>query len=104
MKRVCVANKKNVPNDGLLSVEVDGKQIALCHASSGYYAVSEICPHGDASLVEEGQIQEDSIICGLHYSMFDLRTGQVLEPPASTPLDTYRVVEESDNLYIELED
>ena len=104
MKQVYVASKKDVPTDQLSAVEVEGKQIALCQAYGHYYAVSEFCTHGEASLADEGQMEDNCIVCSMHGGMFDPRTGQALELPAYVPLETYKVIEKGDDLYIELDE
>ena len=34
---------------------------------------------------------EDRVVCQLHLSQFDLRTGEVYNPPATEPLRRYNV-------------
>lgn len=104
MKRVRVASKMDIPSDRLLAVEVDGVQVALCQAYGYYYAVSEFCSHDEASLAEEGLMEENCIVCELHGSKFDPQTGKVLGLPATLPLKTYQVVEEGEDLYMVLDE
>jgi nitrite reductase/ring-hydroxylating ferredoxin subunit len=71
-------------------VEVGGHQVALANVDGTVYAVDNECPHRGGWL-GEGEMNPDrgewAIECPLHGSVFDVRGGEVLNPPASG-LDT----------------
>jgi len=72
-------------------VVVEGQDILLAKIADQIYAVSDICTHSEVSL-SEGDIEGCSIECWLHGSSFDLRTGVASGPPATSDLQTYKVV------------
>ena len=76
-------------------VSVDGEDVLLAKIDNDVFAVSDICTHSEVSL-SEGDIEGCSIECWLHGSSFDLRTGVSSGPPATSNLQTYKVVIEED--------
>jgi 3-phenylpropionate/trans-cinnamate dioxygenase ferredoxin subunit len=65
--------------------------VAIFHTDDGeVFAVDDTCTHQDASLAD-GWLEGCEVECPLHSSRFDLRTGQVDEPPAKRPIRTHRV-------------
>jgi 3-phenylpropionate/trans-cinnamate dioxygenase ferredoxin subunit len=65
------------------------------------YAIDDTCTHQDASL-SDGWLDGCQVECPLHSSRFDLRTGDVDEPPARLPVRTHRAFLDGDTVYIEL--
>lgn len=64
--------------------------IAVFNADGELYAVDDTCTHQDASLAD-GYLEDCSVECPLHASVFDLRTGRPSGPPAKTPVRTHGV-------------
>ncbi len=83
------------------AVKVNGKDLLLCHAYGAIWATDAYCTHADADL-SEGHMAGDCIVCPLHGSKFDPRTGAALRAPAKDALAVYPVVIEGDDLYVEL--
>ena len=65
---------------------------AVCLARLGeeIFAIADTCTHQDASL-SEGEIIDGNIECWLHGAQFDLRTGEALTPPATSPVKVFKV-------------
>jgi nitrite reductase/ring-hydroxylating ferredoxin subunit len=80
-----------LPPGSMKTVIVNGFSIALANVDGTVFAVSEQCTHEHCSLVDEGFLDGESIVCGCHGATFDCKTGAVLNPPATTPLQTYEV-------------
>jgi thiosulfate dehydrogenase [quinone] large subunit len=75
---------------------VDGSPDIVVHETSGTFAAhSAICTHAGCT-VEYGGGQ---LVCPCHGSIFDARTGAVLQGPALTPLPARRVIEHAGQLY-----
>jgi nitrite reductase/ring-hydroxylating ferredoxin subunit len=90
-----VAAVQDVASGKTLCVDVDGREILLCHTSAGVYAVDNLCTHAAARLCE-GKLKGHRILCPLHGAAFDVRDGSALTRPASVALATYPVrVDES---------
>jgi nitrite reductase/ring-hydroxylating ferredoxin subunit len=97
--RVCSISELQ-PGDKT-AIQEEGRSILVANVDGKFYAVSNICTHEYAELVN-GFLMEDVITCPLHLSRFRLETGEVLNPPATKPLRTYRVVLQGDDVYLEL--
>jgi nitrite reductase/ring-hydroxylating ferredoxin subunit len=48
----------------------------------------------------EGKLEEYIVQCPWHGSRFDIRSGEVVRPPATRPETTYEVKVENDNILI----
>jgi 3-phenylpropionate/trans-cinnamate dioxygenase ferredoxin subunit len=77
-----------VPVGGVRRVEVDGAAIAVVNTVDGVFAIEDRCSHGEVAL-SDGEVDGCTIECWLHGSVFDLRTGAPLCPPATAPVATY---------------
>jgi 3-phenylpropionate/trans-cinnamate dioxygenase ferredoxin subunit len=84
-----------------VKVEKDGKTICVARVGDEVFAVDDTCSHSDASL-SEGDVTDFKIECWLHGAEFDLRTGEVLTPPAVAPLHTYGVHVDGDSVTVEI--
>lgn len=73
-----------------LALVADGEPIVVVRVGDEVFALADRCSHADVAL-SEGEVEDCSIECWLHGSAFDLRTGNPLTPPASTPVRTYPV-------------
>jgi 3-phenylpropionate/trans-cinnamate dioxygenase ferredoxin subunit len=81
-------------------------EIAIANLGEGkFLAVDDICSHAEASL-SEGEVDVDDVTieCPRHGSVFDLETGRPRSLPATLPIVTFPVKVEDDRLLIELED
>jgi 3-phenylpropionate/trans-cinnamate dioxygenase ferredoxin component len=77
--------------------------IALYRLSDGYYATEDTCSHAQASLAAgDIDLEECSVECPYHGSLFDIRSGQVLSLPASRPIKTYPVKVVDNEVFVEV--
>ncbi|MCS7110548.1 MAG: non-heme iron oxygenase ferredoxin subunit [Candidatus Caldarchaeum sp.] len=76
-------------------------QILVLKHGGRVYAVSNICTHDYAELVN-GIVMEGTVTCPVHLSRFRLENGEVLNPPATKPLKTYRVHVVGDEIFVEV--
>jgi 3-phenylpropionate/trans-cinnamate dioxygenase ferredoxin component len=77
--------------------------IALYRLNDGYYATEDTCSHAQASLAAgDIDLEECTVECPYHASLFDIRTGQVLALPASKPIKTYPVKVVDDEVFVEV--
>jgi 3-phenylpropionate/trans-cinnamate dioxygenase ferredoxin subunit len=83
-----------------MTVEVSGKSVLLVNCNGKFYAVSNLCTHEQVELVN-GFLLDDEIVCSAHLSRFKLETGEVLNPPATIPLDTHRTLARNDEVFVE---
>jgi len=85
----------------VLGVEVAGRSIALYATDDGIFATDNICTHAYACL-SDGWLDGEVIECPLHAARFDIRTGKVLDPPATEDLKTYPARMVGDEIQIRL--
>ncbi|MGC8634788.1 MAG: Rieske (2Fe-2S) protein [Candidatus Limnocylindrales bacterium] len=88
VRHVPVARYDDVPPGTMLMVQVDGTDILLVNHEGTIRAMQGTCSHEYFEL-DHGFLTGDSITCALHFSRFDLLTGEALDPPAELPLRTY---------------
>lgn len=87
-----------------IRVKVGDHAIAIVRNPSGEVkALDDKCSHGEISL-SEGFVEEGTIECWAHGAKFDLNTGKPLSLPAYEPVNTYEVIIDNDEIYIEYED
>ena len=84
-----VLNEAELPDSGLRRVEVEGVGVLLSRSSRGEVcAISATCNHFGGPL-EQGDREDDTVVCPLHNSRFDLCSGQVIDGPAVFPQSRY---------------
>jgi 3-phenylpropionate/trans-cinnamate dioxygenase ferredoxin subunit len=64
--------------------------VCLVNVEGTVRAVHDVCTHAYESL-SGGWVDGDTIECPRHGALFSLETGDVLSPPATRPLPTFRV-------------
>jgi 3-phenylpropionate/trans-cinnamate dioxygenase ferredoxin subunit len=92
----------DVPEEGAIRVQLDGKPICIARSQGEVFALSDICSHADVAL-SEGDVEDGTIECWLHGSRFDLRTGEPTGLPANRPVATYPVTVEGDDVLVKME-
>ena len=101
MTFVAAAALADVPQGGVLAVEVDGEEIALLRDGDDVYALRDECSHASIPL-SEGEVEGCEIECWLHGSRFDLRTGKPSGPPATEPVAVYAVQVDGDDVLVDV--
>jgi nitrite reductase/ring-hydroxylating ferredoxin subunit len=77
-----------VKEHGVMDVDVGGEEIALYWVDDAVYATHNVCTHAFARL-SEGFLDGDCIECPIHQAVFNVKTGEVVAPPAYTAVQTY---------------
>lgn len=99
---VATIKTNEIPVGGVTAIEVRGARIAVANVGGTYYAFDDACTHEQCSLAEEGELAGTTLTCMCHGSEFDVRTGNVLAPPATLPVKSYRTRVDGDVLQIEV--
>lgn len=97
---VTVARAGDVPVGGVKVVQVRGVPVAVFHLEDGWWAIEDVCTH-DGGPVSDGCLANGVIECSRHGAMFDVRTGAVRRFPATSPVATYAVRVEGDEIQVE---
>lgn len=91
----------DIPQGGVLAVDIDGAEIALVRDGDDIYALRDECSHAAIPL-SEGDVEGCEIECWLHGSRFDVRTGEPVNLPATQPVATYPIKIEGDTVMVDL--
>lgn len=86
-------------------VELDGHLILLIHHMEQVYATAARCTHAQGPLVQ-GKLQGNRLTCPRHGSVFDIKSGIVLQGPfgamKTRELGIYRARVEGGQIEVEL--
>lgn len=86
-----------------LRVVVSDHPIALVRTKAGdIYALDDKCSHGEISL-SEGFVDNTTIECWAHGAKFELTSGKPLSLPAYEPVNTYEVIIDNGDIFLEYE-
>ena len=73
------AEVADIPEEGVIAVNVAGHSIALAKSNDKIFAVDNRCPHMGYPL-NRGSVQDGILICHWHHAMFDLASGCTFHP------------------------
>ena len=94
-----VAHKSAIAPGTMARVMVDGVPVLLCNVDGEFYAVEDVCTH-DGGAFDAGELDGCRVMCPRHGALFDVTTGKALTLPAVTPLPTYAVRVDGDDVFI----
>ena len=80
--------------------KIEGKKIAIFN-KDGYYALDALCVHQDGSIAP-GKLDGDVVECPLHSWHYNIKTGKLLDYLKDVKLQTYKVEEKKDGIYIDI--
>ncbi|NIJ12339.1 nitrite reductase/ring-hydroxylating ferredoxin subunit [Saccharomonospora amisosensis] len=101
MEYVRVARSGQVPDGYVRRFFAGELELAVARLRGTAYATSNYCTHLDC-LLSSGKLVDDGIGCSCHGSVFDLRTGEAVCPPATEPIKTFPVKEENGEIFVGL--
>lgn len=106
MTLVTIGKIEDVPEGEARRFEVDGHEIAVANLGDGEFrALGDVCSHAQAFLHEgDVDVEERTIECPRHGSVFDLDSGRPVSLPATLPVPTYRIKVEDHEIKVELID
>lgn len=76
--KVKLCSLSDIPVGKAKSFNIDGEEISVVNLGGKIFAVSNICPHQHARLVNGtgGIIEGETIICPMHGWSYDVKTGK----------------------------
>ena len=92
----------DVPEDDVIGVVVNGRDIALYNAGGEIFATDNVCTHGQARLCD-GFLEGHEIECPLHQGKFDVRTGKPTCAPVTESIRSYPVKVEAGRILLTLD-
>ena len=96
---VTVARVGEIAEGGRKLVRIDDSELAVFLLQGEYYALDDVCTH-DGGPIAEGALEGDVIECPRHGAKFNVKTGAVLALPAISPVPTYAVRIEGDEIQV----
>jgi 3-phenylpropionate/trans-cinnamate dioxygenase ferredoxin component len=89
----------------MLEISIDGRPILLIHHMDQVYATAARCTHAQGPLAQ-GKLQGNRLTCPRHGSVFDIKSGIVLQGPygamKTRELEVYRARVESGQIEVDL--
>jgi 3-phenylpropionate/trans-cinnamate dioxygenase ferredoxin subunit len=96
-----VARKSAIAPGGMARVIAGGVPVLLCNVDGEFYAVEDVCTH-DGGALDGGELDGCRIMCPRHGAFFDVTTGKALTLPAVSPLPTYPVRIDGDDVFVDV--
>lgn len=100
---VRVGRVGDVPDGRPEVFDIEDRKIAVYRLGGAYYAIDDVCTH-DGGPLAEGEVEGEVVTCPRHGAQFNIKTGAALTFPAITPVDTYPVRVEGEDLLVGLPD
>lgn len=100
--RACLVDELE-ENKGLRFIVDDVTDIALFKVNGKIFAIDNVCPHNHTPKMHLGYIEEEHVLCPVHFFKFSLNTGKQNGDVGCT-LKTYEVKIEGDNVFVEKPD
>ncbi len=97
---VTVATVDELKSGDRIVVEIDDVWVVIFNVDDHFYALEDMCSHEEYYL-SEGMLDGYAIECSKHGAQFDIRNGQVLAPPANTPVKWYQVRVQAGEVQVE---
>lgn len=79
---------------------VNETEVAVFLVSGRVTALYNICPHQHSSIIHDGFIEDDYVVCPAHGWMFSLSDGK--QPDGRRGVDTYPVIILEDKVFIKV--
>jgi 3-phenylpropionate/trans-cinnamate dioxygenase ferredoxin subunit len=76
-----VAKVGEIPKDESKIIDLNGDEVAVYNLAGEYFAIEDVCTH-DGGDLSGGWVEDGAAVCPRHLAKFDIKTGEVLAPPA----------------------
>lgn len=96
---VKVAKLEEIPSGGRIWYEFEEDTVIVLNVGGKFYCIADLCSHDGESL-EDGELDGHSIECPRHGACFDVRTGDALSLPATSPIPTFDVKVEDGFVFV----
>lgn len=108
MTETKLCNSSEIPEQGVKTFKISNLDIAVFNIKGEFYAIDRKCTHLKGNLAK-GKLDDKTIKCPLHGSVFSLETGELLKAPGTLAgwfrkakkTKTYKISVRDDVLYLE---
>jgi|ERR1043165_3862443 nitrite reductase/ring-hydroxylating ferredoxin subunit len=101
-KLIKVAQMNEVSPGTSKVVQAAGRSIALFNVAGTFHAIDNTCPH-EAGPLGEGTLTGEVVTCPWHGAEFNVKTGEVLGPPAYEGVQCFPVKIQGNEVMVEVE-
>jgi nitrite reductase/ring-hydroxylating ferredoxin subunit len=101
--RIRLCDVGEVAPGAALKVETHGLVLAVFNLDGEFHVTDDACTHGPGSL-SEGFVDGDCVECNFHQGVFNIRTGEVVQPPCIIPVKTYPATDDDGGVFIDVPD
>jgi 3-phenylpropionate/trans-cinnamate dioxygenase ferredoxin subunit len=101
-RRVRVASAQKLTEGQIQAVDVGGLPVAIARSGGKLYAFANKCSHEEFPL-EDGWVDQQQVECPFHGSVFNLETGEPINPPAVTPIAVYAAELDGDDVVVTID-
>ena len=93
-----IAEKNLIEKGKGKEFKIDDRRIAVFN-QDGYYALDALCAHQDGAIAP-GKLEGDIVECPVHFWHYNIKTGKLLDYLNDVKLQTYKVEERKDGIYV----
>jgi cytochrome P450/nitrite reductase/ring-hydroxylating ferredoxin subunit len=102
MPNVRIASVAEVSEGRILRVDAEGRPLLVSRIGGRFSAIEAICSHAGGRL-EDGEVEDGSIVCPIHAAVFSLTTGKVLpETDWATDLQCFAVTIDEGDVFVDV--
>jgi nitrite reductase/ring-hydroxylating ferredoxin subunit len=95
-----VASVGTLPEGEMAGFSVEGDDVLVANVGGEYRAIGATCTHAGCNLADDGDLEDGSVSCMCHGSVFDLATGEAIGPPAAEPVPVFDVRVQGDEVQV----
>jgi nitrite reductase/ring-hydroxylating ferredoxin subunit len=95
-----VALTRDLGPGELAEVQAHGQRFGLTNVAQSYYAFGADCPVDGTNLARNGKLAGEHLTCPRDESVYDVRTGECLDPEGAPGLRLYSVRVENNAIKI----
>ena len=79
---------------------VNETEVAVFKIENKIYALSNVCPHQHTTLIYDGFLEDEFVVCPAHGWKFNLKTGK--QPGGERGLDSFPVMIVGNEVYVKV--
>lgn len=98
-----VAERADIPPGERLWYEFEEETVVIFNVDGEFYCIADLCTH-DGGPLEDGALEDYEVMCPRHGARFDIRSGAAMCLPAVSPVPTYEVKVEGNDILVESPD